>query len=623
MQAAVDVPPRRFPPLAPPRGLLGRACLALAALLLTLVALQPWWLASLLVHLLTHEGRTVRIDAATVGLSAALEPVLHFRGVHIDNVAWADDPARPFAALGEAIAIVSWRSLPESRPVIEKMILRDGTVDLQRQADGLRNWRLRNPEYRGPGLIKVQAMQPERVALRVRHGGIDLDVIARATPNVGGEAAAMPTRIDLQGTWRALPFTASFATGPVLTFLETGSTFPIDGRVDAGGARLEVAGHAGDLFRAPVFDARVVLAGDSLAPFRAFLGPRHDGSKKPFRVEGRLEANGQVYALHSAQARVGDSDFAGDVTWERRERPLLRAALQSDSADVADLRWLAGRAPAAAARRSLAALARPSAATAKRSAPEPGDEHGFLRATDAAVRIDVRHLRAAEAPWLRSLALEAALADGVLRVPKFDVGVAQAGHATGKLEADLRTRPYSVEADVALRGLRLETMFGTQPEDKRVTGLLQVDAHLAASGDSAVGLRDTATGSVRASVRGGSMPGLLDAKIGLQGFRVLRSLIAGSDRVAIRCAAAAIDLRGGAGRVRSLVLDTERTRTTGSGRVDLGAETIDLLLTPEAKQGGLLVLDRSIRLHGPLRKPERALVDRAAVAAGAGEGCPA
>jgi len=419
----------------------------------------------------------------------------------------------------------------------------------------------------------------------------------------------------LQGAWRELPFTASVATGPVLTFMETGSMFPIDGHLAAGGARFEAAGRAGDLFRAPMFEARVLLAGDSLAPFRAFIGPRHDGqAKKPFRVEGRLEANAKVYALSTARARIGTSDVVGDLAWARQDRPMLRASLQSDAADLADLRWLAGRVPIATARTRLAAAAEPAGAS---------DERDFLRATDAAVRIDVRRLRAAELPWLRSLAFEAALADGVLAVSKFDAGVAEAGHATGKLDVDLRTRPYAVGADLALRGLRLETLFAMPSVDKRVTGLLHVDARFTGSGDSAAALRASATGSVRASVRGGSMPGMLDAKIGLQGGRMLKSWIAGSDRVAIRCAAAAIDLRGGAGRVHSLVLDTERTRTTGSGKIDLRAETIDLLLTPEAKEGGLLVLDRSIRLHGPVRQPERALVERAAVAAGGRSECPA
>ena len=109
---------------------------------------------------------------------------------------------------------------------------------------------------------------------------------------------------------------------------------------------------------------------------------------------------------------------------------------------------------------------------------------------------------------------------------------------------------------------------------------------------------------------GGTISSLLDAEIGLQGGKIVKSLIAGSEPIPIRCAAMTLDLRNGSGQLRSLVLDTERTRTTGSGRIDLHAQTLDVLLTPESKQGGLFVLDRSIHLHGSLKKPARELVAR-------------
>ena len=72
--------------------------------------------------------------------------------------------------------------------------------------------------------------------------------------------------------------------------------------------------------------------------------------------------------------------------------------------------------------------------------------------------------------------------------------------------------------------------------------------------------------------------------------------------------------------MQDLLIDTARTRTTGAGTIDLPDLTLDLLLTPQAKQGGLFVLDRSIRVHGPLRKLEHTLVDRVAEASGAGGG---
>ena len=60
-----------------------------------------------------------------------------------------------------------------------------------------------------------------------------------------------------------------------------------------------------------------------------------------------------------------------------------------------------------------------------------------------------------------------------------------------------------------------------------------------------------------------------------------------------------------------------------SGTIDLGRETLDLVLTPEAKQPGLFVLSRSIHLHGPLRQPARELVARGEPSPEPARGCPA
>ena len=75
-----------------------------------------------------------------------------------------------------------------------------------------------------------------------------------------------------------------------------------------------------------------------------------------------------------------------------------------------------------------------------------------------------------------------------------------------------------------------------------------------------------------AFVSGGTISSLLDAKMGLQGGRVVRSMLVGAEPIAIRCAAAVLDVERGTARIRSLVVDSERTRTLGSGTIDLGKE---------------------------------------------------
>ena len=249
-----------------------------------------------------------------IGVSASLAPVLHFRGIRIANAPWADSN-RPFASLASATAVFSWKSIDQRRPVIALWILADGEVDLERTADGLRNWRLTNPEYRGPGRWKVLAVQGERATVRFLHGGMDLDVHAVASAAADGTDASgartHPTRIELQGRWRKLPFSLSADTGPILTFLETGETFPVRGRLEAGGARLDLDGSAGDIVHRPVVDARVSLAARSLAPFSAFVATRH-GDARAIHVEGALKTGDDRYALSGATARVGATDLAGE-----------------------------------------------------------------------------------------------------------------------------------------------------------------------------------------------------------------------------------------------------------------------------------------------------------------------
>jgi len=146
-------------------------------------------------------------------------------------------------------------------------------------------------------------------------------------------------------------------------------------------------------------------------------------------------------------------------------------------------------------------------------------------------------------------------------------------------------------------------------------------AALRASGETVDALLASASGTVSATLSQGTISSLLDAEMGLQGGRILKGLLRGAEAIALRCAAAVVDVRSGRGTVRSLVVDSERTRTTGTGTIDLAQRTLDVVLTPEAKQPGLFVLDRSIRLHGPIAAPAHELVARAVRAAPAAQGC--
>ena len=215
------------------------------------------------------------------------------------------------------------------------------------------------------------------------------------------------------------------------------------------------------------------------------------------------------------------------------------------------------------------------------------------------------------AAYVQSLKVEARLVDGRLAVPALDVGVA-GGHFGGSGALDATGALPHADVDLSWRGLRIEALLHEQKEGRRLTGALHGKARLGASGNTLEAWLANATGDAQLTLSGGTIASLLDAEIGLQGGKIMRSLLGGSQAVALRCASIDAHVERGRGRIRSLVIDSERTRTDGSGGFDLGKQTADIVLTPEAKEGGLLVLNRSIRLHGPISKPEKSLVDRLA-----------
>jgi len=601
----------------------GRGLAVVAGLVVLALLLQPWWLAPLMSHRLSASSqRQVHFDSMWVTLTGALQPAVHFRGVRIENAPWADR-SRPFAALESVTAVFTWLSVGEQRPVVALLTLRGGEIDFERRADGLRNWRLNRPDDRGPGRFKVLAIRGENAAVRFLHERLELDLEAKATANAvdpGGRAPASgaggeapPTRLAIRGTWRSVPFAIDAETSEVLTFLETGRSFRARGQVTSGGARLDFDGQLGDIVRDPILDARVALTAPSLAPFAPLLG-RHHPEAKGVAVAGDLKGAPGRYALSIAKGRLGATDIAGELSWARGEtRDRVSARLTSESAHVADLRALAGGRPAQAVDRIAAAAPAGTVGAPSEAAP--------ARPVDSELAFAARRLHGEGMPWLKSGRIAATFGDGRLTVSHFEVGIGE-GRATGKAAVDTTSTPLRGDAEVDVSGIRIESLLPAKAAGSLLSGTLQGHAALRASGDSAAALLASVSGTASAFLSGGTISSALDAKMGLQVGRVVRGMLLGAQPIAIRCAAAVLDVDRGTARIRGLVVDSERTRTRGSGTIDLGKEVLDVVLTPEAKQPGLFTIDRSIHLNGPLREPRHELVARVVPASPPVRSCP-
>lgn len=561
-----------------------------------------WFRVPLESHLSERSGRAVRIGDLHLSF-AGFDPTVRLRQVHIPNAPWARTTAgQPFAVAGVVSFTFAWRSLIERRPVVSRLVLVDAEVVLERRADGLRNWRLRNPGDRGPGKFKFLRLEAVHSKLRFVHeaAGIDVRTAANALPAEVSvdNGAPLTTRIDFDGTFRDARFSGTAATSRVLTFLETGEPFSLRAAVTSGKTRAEADGQVTDLFKLTAMDASLRLAGPSLADLHGLL-PHAWPDTAAYQATAHLSKAEGLWTFTDLQARVGRSDLAGEARYNASaDRPFLDATLKSRATHVTDL-WPKA-APSAA-----------PAAPAKRSRLD-------LRPFDGSVAVDVHTLHVPGLPPLSQVRAKAHLDDGLLDLTPVQAQLA-GGHAQGLLVLDARQQPPSARVELSWRNLRLEQLLPALPDGGEATGPVSGQVKLTSRGATWRDLVAHAAGEGSAQLKGGRLSAALDAKLALNGGKLLRAKVGGAADVPIHCARVDVMLRDGRGDVFPLLLDTAQTRIDGRGQLDLRGQRFDLLLTPAPKQAALLALRQSIQVTGSFDDARITLVKAEAI--GSAGGC--
>jgi len=530
-----------------------------------------WFRDPLAEHLSTRSGRSVRLGDLHVSFEHFPDPTVRLRDVAIDNAPWVRaTKGRPFVTAKEVAFTFAWHSLPTGRPVVSHLRLVDADVALERNADNLRNWRLREPDDRGDGKFKIQRLEALRSRLRFVHDGVGLDLRTAAAPLPAAQGA-FTTRITFGGTWRDARFDGEADTPPALTFLDTGEAFALRGAATSDALRLTVDGTVTDLFRLDGIDADVGVSGPSFAAVRRLM-PAAWPDTAAFSVAGHVAKNHDHWAFTDLKAEVGKSDIGGELRYNAgADRPFLEGELTSRVTRLDDV-W--------------------------HGAPPPrktDDDTPPLRRFDADIGLLVRTLHLPHVPPLTQVRLKARLDDGLLDLTPVQARVAD-GELQGLASWDGRQQPPAARAELTWRNLRLEQLLPPLPDDGEATGPLSGQLKLTSHGDTLDALLAHASGHGDATLRGGRLSAGLDARLGLNGGRAVRAALAPAADVAILCARTGLVLKDGRGEVFPLLLDTAHTRVDGRGDADLSAGRATLLLTPRRKESALLALDRSLQV---------------------------
>jgi uncharacterized protein involved in outer membrane biogenesis len=581
-----------------PRSLAGRIALALGLALVVFVWAFDWnWCRPLIHHyVMSHSGRDIEFDDLHVRFEHGLDPTIEFRGLTIQNAPWAASKA-PFIHAGRIAANISWRTLGSDMIIVNLIELEDAQVDMERQADGVRNWRLSHPDDRGPPHARVLALDARRSQLHTIHGGLDLEMDAQTTPLAA--SATLPGHPDLpltrrlvfKGTYKGHAFDGDTQVSDVLTFGATPRMFALRGSARLGALRLAAAGLSNDLHALGDVDVDATLSTEGAGALWPL--PEALARVRPLVAQGHVTKSGDQWTGSRVHLRAGrqstlvaDVGFTGNLKSDTPRRT-LKATLRDVVVDLDDV---------SALRDEPANEARASGVPALSARPV---DLARLREFDA--DIDLRDARfiGNGAHLVQTLRAHATLADGVLQVNALDAGLAD-GHVTGTLRADASGPAADVAIDVAARALHVDQLSARLAANAALIGAVDGRASLRSHGESPRALVDAAHGSVTLSLAdGASVSKRVDAKLGLDGGEWLRTLFDKSARVPVQCAAVTLAVDRGVATSQRFLFETADTALAGQGSVNFVDETLAATLTPAHKKLALLSLDKAIHAEGP------------------------
>lgn len=526
----------------------------------------------------SHAGRSIDFARVRWRLDAG-EPRLTLFRLSVENAPWADT-ARPLIEAGEFGVTIAWASLWHGPLLIRRMALVDADVDLQRTADGLRNWRLSQPDDRGPGRVRVQRLEATRTRLRVADAVAGLDMTVSSTPAPNGAS------LRAHGTVRGVALDATAAVPTQLTFYDTGAWFDLTGEVSTAHGRLAVQGKVRDLMQFGGFSGDLRLSGRTPGEFAAWAATALPALPDlPLSGSAHLDKDGGHWVVPHFVARLGASDLAGSIDYRAEggagSRPMLQGRWVSEQVDPAEWR----------ARPAVA----PGAADAPRRAVPPLPFDADLDWRVASVRGLPLPVGAVHAVLLAR--------PGSWRLAPLEATVA-GGRVSGEARLGTDADPVQLDADLRLHGLPLDAFGGG-----RIAGRLDARATLHARGRHPADWLASLSGDAGAHLVGASLPARLEAKLGLDGGRWLQAVFADDSRRPVTCSDLQLRLDRGRAEVRRLVLETAAVTVDGSGSIDLRHRAVDLLLTPQRKHPTLLALDQSLRVTGTPGKMRIDLAD--------------
>ena len=522
------------------------------------------------------------------------------------------------------------------------------SANLWRGEDGKANWIFGSGEESGKPVVL-----PQFDRLVVREGRIRIDdapstvhaIVDLSTEEgaLAGEKAGL--KASARGTYDGRPLRAQLRSSGLLPLAQSTAEkpLPITLKVEARGAALDFEGQAADVLHLESLRGDFALSGPTLAAVGDTIGLTLPNTPA-FDMKGKVRKAGLVWEADIDAFSVGDSELAGEFTYDPQKKPpLLSGTLRGDRLVLSDLAPAVGAPPnvekngngKAAAKtkpdaKSNAAkgnaakgdatkgnaakgnAAKENATAGNGVLPERNFDIPSLKAMNASVEVDLKRLDL-PSDALRSIAplhAQLTLDDGVLKLDRLSATTAD-GQVRGVLSLDSNRQPPLWTADVAWSAVDLAKWITLRNEDTKeakpqpyITGKLSGKAKVAGSGRSTASILGSLDGQTFMWIRDGTLSHLLVEALGLDIAQGLGLLAVGDDPLPLNCALARLDAENGLVKTDLVLLDTPDSTVLVDGSVSLAKEQLKLTLRARPKDFSPLTVRAPVHITGTFADPD-------------------
>ncbi len=596
------------PPASRSRRLLVVAPLVVA--LLAALALLIWWFDwNWFKHPLENAVRSATgrefVIAGDLDVDLGLTSAVRVHDVRLGNPpGWATADMATAEALELHIALLPLWHKQVVVPLIHAKRLK---LRIERDADGRGNWEFGDDQPPAENALAPEIGQLDIVdsEVRVLEPKFKTDLrLAVHSGEAENSGALKPLLATGDGSYRGFAFTLAAKIDSPLSLQRTEAPYRLDISARAGDTRARIDGALRSPLQLRDFDLQLALSGADLADLYPLAGVALPATP-PYRTEGRIGRTGATWHYRQLTGKVGDSDIAGDVSIAfAGKRPFFKARLEAQRLDLDDLAGFIGAPPQTGPGEAASAAQKQEAqrlAAAARVLPDKPYNLTKLRAMDADVELTATRINAPDLP-IESLATQLKLADGLLRLEPFKLGIA-GGQIDGYLQLDARADVIAVTSDVHAQGLTLAKLVpGADLMDDAV-GAMAGKAQLRMQGNSVADMLAAANGEVGVAIGKGQVSNLLIELAGLDIAEALRYALGKDRQIELRCAYADFGVASGLMTSRAFAIDTSDTFLRAAGTINLRDEQLDLKVIARPKDRSPFSVRSPLVVGGTFKDP--------------------